>query len=310
MSAPAGAGITDFSGLTRQAQRVVDAVADDPDGRLELRMAFYRKYGRGRELQDTGKLSPLDRDSDFGYGRSELDFLRWEIRRGVLNPLDGSRGAPGSRWWRDVDLRFLYYGQLAALTHEQGVDPIGAPDPVRRWLDYIEKPGEVVWYRAHNTSIVSGYQAHRECAGAESRGEQIFMNVVLSRLLYAQGMVEGAEMGFLGRLFADPILPSVDALVHLPDFYPDHYPLSDADIQDIMDRGHSLEDLGARILDAVLIHPALGHLYQLAAKWVDLPDLTEWIQNGRPVYPTLAVPTPPGRTRRALAAIARWLGFS
>ena len=306
MTGPAGA---DLAELARRAQRTVDAVADDPDGRLELRMAFYRKYGRGKELQDAGKLSPQDKDSEFGYGRSELDFLRWEIRRGVLNPLNGSRGAPGSIWWRDVDLAFLYFGQLAALAHENAVDAGSAPGAVQRWLDYIEKPGEVAWYRAHNTSIVTGYQTHRECAVNESRGEQIFMNVVLSRLLYAQGMVEGAELGLLGRLFADPVLPSVDALVHLPDFYPDHYPLSDADIRDIMDRGHSLEDLGARILDAVLIHPHLNHLYQLAAKWVGLPDLTEWVQDGRPVYPPLAPPSVPGRFRRAILAVARWLGL-
>lgn len=306
MTAPAGA---DYSELERKARCAVDGVADNPDGRLELRMAFYRKYGRGRELQDAGKLSPQDPDSEFGYGRSELDFLRWEIRRGVLNPMDGSRGAPGSIWWRDVDLAFLYFGQLAALVHEAGVDGGAAPGAVQRWLDYISKPGEVAWYRAHNTSIVTGYQLHRECAGNESRGEQLFMNVVLSRLLYAQGMVEGAEMGLLGRLFADPMLPSVDALVHLPDFYPDHYPLTDADLQDIMDRGHSLQDFIARILDYVLIHPHLNRLYQLASKWVGLPDLTEWVENGRPVYPTLAPPSPPGPFRRAFHAVARWLGL-
>lgn len=276
--------------LERRARSVVDAVADDPDGRLELRMAFYRKYGRGKELQDTGRLDPRLPDAEFGFGRSELDFLRWEIRRGVLNPLDGSRGGPGSRWWRDVDLAFLYFGQLAALIHEAGADPAEAPLPARRWLDYIEKPGEVSWYRAHNTSIVSGYENHRATGETEALGEQIFMNVVLYRLLYAQGMVEGVEFGLLGRLLADPVLPSVDALVHLPDFYPDHYPLSDQDIRHIENRGRSLEELGVWILDALFIHPQLARLYRHAAGWVDQPTLTGWVKDGRPVYPTLQEP--------------------
>ncbi len=308
MTGPARAG---YAELERRARAVVDSVADNPDGRLELRMAFYRKYGRGRELLDAGRLNPRIPDAEFGFGRSELDFLRWEIRRGVLNPLDGSRGAPGSRWWRDVDLAFLYFGQLAALLHEHGADPGEAPLPVRRWLDYIEKPGEVSWYRAHNTSIVTGYQDHRGCAEAEDPGEQLFMNVVLYRLLYAQGMVEGFEFGLLGRLLADPVLPSVDAMVHLPDFYPDNYPLTEQDIRDITNRGHSLEELGVRILDALLIHPQLARLYRHAADWVDLPELTGWVKGGTPVYPTLLPPAPlTDRIRVFFHSITRWLGIA
>ncbi|HEU5217018.1 MAG TPA: hypothetical protein VFU23_00050 [Gemmatimonadales bacterium] len=306
MTGPAGAELAE---LERRARRAVDAVADNPDGRLELRMAFYRKYGRGEELQKAGKLSPALPDAEFGYGRSELDFLRWEIRRGVLNPANGSRGTPGSTWWSRVDLAFLYYGQLAALLHEAGVPPNGAPVPVRRWLDFIEQPGEISWYRAHNTSIATGYQANRECAAAETRGEQTFMNVVLYRLLYAQGLVEGAELGLLGRLLANPRLPSVDALVHLPDFYPDHYPLDGADIRHILDRGHSLEELGVRILDEVLILPHLTHLYALAAKWVDLPVLPEWLNDGRPVYPLLAAPDSSTGFRAMVHRMARWIGL-
>jgi hypothetical protein len=279
--------MTDWTELAAAARHTVDAVRDDPEGRLQLRREFYRRVGRGAELVATGRLSAADPDSAFGYGRSELDFLRWEIRRGVLNPEDGSRGRPGSPWWRRVNLSFLYDGQLALLGHDAGLTAAGAEVPAACWLEYIGSPGDRAWYRAHNASIVAAYERHRRTATREARPEQVFVNAVLYRLLFAQGMVEGVEFGRLGEFLANPRLPSVDALVHLPDFYPDHYPLSRADIRHVMHRGHDLEVAATLCLDEVLIHPQLARLYRAAATWNQAPFLEQWIRHGEPVYPTL-----------------------
>ena len=200
-------------------------------------MRFYRRFGFSRELVARGAIKPSDPDSEFGYGRSELDFLRWEIRRGVLNSLDGRRGPSGSRWWRAVNLSYLYDGELAALGHDAGLDPAGAGAVVGFWLEYMRSPNERTWYRAHNAALVAAYQRHLDLARTEGRPEQIFLNMVLYRVLYAQSMAEGLVLSVLGRFMGDPEFPSVDTLVHLPDFYPDDYPLSRADIRDVMHRG-------------------------------------------------------------------------
>jgi len=106
----------DLVSLARQAFQTVSAVADDPEGRYALRERFYDKYGFT------------------GYGNSELAFMRWEIERGVLAPLDAPR--PGSSWWRAVNASLLYDTELAALIYESG-EPIAAPTNSRRWLDYL-----------------------------------------------------------------------------------------------------------------------------------------------------------------------------
>jgi uncharacterized protein with NAD-binding domain and iron-sulfur cluster len=122
---------------------------------------------------------------------------------------------------------------------------------------------------------VSGYLDQVDAAKRENRPEQIFMNVVLYRLLYAQAMAEGAPMGLaeLGEILADPGLPAVDVLVHLPDFYPRHYPLTQEDIKHIMDEGHSLEEDAAKFLDDVLILPHLSKLYH---PLIDVNGLPCW----------------------------------
>lgn len=266
--------------LEAVARQDVAAVADDPEGRLRMREAFYAHYGFAAQLVASGQLAATDNDSRYGYGRSELDFLRWEIARGVLDP------TRGSAWWRAVNLSFLLAGRLAELGHDAGLGPDGAPVPVQAWLEYMVAPSSRTWYRAHNTSIVAGYAECLVPAEAEPRSEQVFVNMVLYRLLYAQGIVEGFAFGPLGRFLADPELPSVDILVHLPDFYPRHYPLSTADVRHIMHRGHSLEEAATRCLDEVLIHPHLARLYQKAAGWTRSHVLPSWVVRGEPVYPS------------------------
>lgn len=273
IAAPAA---VDISALETEARERVARVADDPQGRLQLRREFYRRFGFGAR-QD----GPLE----FGYGTSELAFLQWEVDRGVLNPLSLT-GTGGSAWWRDVNLDFLYYSELAGLAHDRGVDGTALPPPSRAWMSYFAAPNSKSWYRAHNTSIVYGYLGHLPEAIIELRPEQCFMNVVLYRLLYAQGLVEGIELGRLGRLLADPELPSVDVLVHLPDFYPRHYPLTSQDIRDILQKAHSLEELAVIFLDDVCIIPHLTPLYRHASEWAARPELLEYLIRGEPVYPT------------------------
>src|SRR5260370_871233 len=105
----------------KQSFAPVSAGADDPEARYGLRVRFYEKYG---EAIDDGA----------GYGNSELAFMRWEIDRGVLEPLDAPR--PGSRWWRNVNASLLFDAELAALIYESGAQDTStaAPSGSRRQL--------------------------------------------------------------------------------------------------------------------------------------------------------------------------------
>lgn len=286
---------TELAELERRARGAVDAVVDDPEGRLELRQAFYRKYGHA----DTLKMG-----DPYGYGRSELNFMQWEIRRGVLDPVKPI-GRGGSPWWRGVNEDFLYYSELGALAHEAGFSSTELPAPAARWVEYIAGPSSKSWYRAHNTSIAHGYDRRKPEAEAERRAEQIFVNEVLYRLLYAQGLVEGVEMGKLGELLANPGLPSVDVLVHLPDFYPIDYPLDRSDIRHIMHRGHTIQEWATRVLDQILIHPHLTHLYDEASEWLGFAVLRSYVRHGEPVYPAL---DPFSLTQHALTRMTRIVG--
>src|SRR5689334_19275551 len=119
--------------LEAKARAEVDAVADDPPGRLALRQAFYAKYGFGTPLLPEG------------YGASELAFLQWEIERGVLAPVTSG----GSRWWRAVNGALLYNAQLAMLVYEAQLHDPRVSNEVRCWLAYIAKPSAESWYCAH-----------------------------------------------------------------------------------------------------------------------------------------------------------------
>lgn len=269
---------------------LVTRVRDNPEGRYALRVAFYKKYG-------------FARDGGMGYGTSELEFLAWEIARGVLNPLTAP--APGSRWWRNVNERFLIDSELAAAIHEGRYTPAVTTEPVRFWTRYIEAPSRQSWYRAHNSSIAAGYLAEATTAAAEADAEQRFINIVLYRLLYAQALVEGEAPGLLAwvvrkltghdrllqgleRVIADPRGPSVDLLVHLPDFYPRHYPLSALDIEHVLEQGHCLGQDAEILMDRVLISPWLTKLYKLASWWLLTPPITELVRDDQPCYPVLA----------------------
>jgi hypothetical protein len=259
----------DLLALQKQAFAIVSA-ANDPEARYQLRVRFYEKYGYAR-------------DGSAGFGNSELAFLRWEIDRGVLAPLDAPR--PGSRWWRGVNAMLLYDAELAALIHESGVE-MAAPAGAQRWLDYIDEPNEKSWYLAHNGSVVGGYLAEVVSARAEVDGEQRFMNIVLYRVLYAGAMVSGGTiLGLLGKLFANPNLPAVNFIVDVRDFYPRDYPLTRDDVRNLRGRGDTLMDLAVRIFDDGVILPEAGSLYQHAAMSLGIPALSDLVVDGRPIYP-------------------------
>ena len=244
---------------------------DDPDARVRSRQAFYRKYGAATH-------------DEYGYGNSELAFMHWE-ERGVLRPQHVT--PPGSRWWSEVNLRFIYYCELAVRCHEQQLRPPGLPAASKKWLDYLANPNPVTWYRAHNSSIIAGYLAHGDLAEHECAAERTFINVVLYRVLFAQSMVEGSHGLFrhLLRLFANPHGSAVSLITHLRDFYPRSYPLSEEDLHHLMYRAHDLGEVGRELMDEVLIHPQLTSLYRHASVWNDQPGLLGLIRKGQPAYP-------------------------
>lgn len=256
--------------LEAEATQIVETVYDNPESRYKLRLHFYNRHGRGTRTA--------------GYGNSELNFTRWEIRRGVLNPLDDPH-QPGSPWWRAVNGHFLYSSTLAYLIAEAGLRAENVPTAVRYWLDYIRQPSSITWYRAHNRGIVEGYAQFADLAHEENEYEQFFMNEVLFRVIYASSMVMGKSLGPLGKFMSNPMLPAVDILVSIPHFYPASYPMTFSDKMHILHKGYSLREKAAVVLDEWFVLPKLDDLYQWSAEWLEMPELTRYIIDGQPSYP-------------------------
>ncbi len=257
--------------LQDKTKTIVDSVSDDPQGRYQLRYTFYEKYGH-----------PLTKGSE-GLGNSELAFIKWEIKRGTLNPLQSDH--PGSPWWRAVNSHFLYVATLAQLIEESSDTFDDLPVPVNFWLEYIKTPNEQSWYRAHNSSIIAGYKIADQLAYKETIYEQCFMNIVLYRVLFAQSMVEGVSFGILGKIFANPRGFAVALITGIRAFYPDHYPMSKRDIKYVTHRALSLMGLIEDIFDKLLILPHLDKLYTEAAKWNNSPIVVSYVKNNKPCYP-------------------------
>ena len=118
--------------LEAEAHKLVESVSNSPKERYKLRLKFYHKYGDARNPEKDG------------LGNSELAFMKWEMRRGVLNPIKDE--SPGSPWWRVVNGHFIYLSSLAALIHEAEYTTDEISLPVKHWLDYINNPNEQTWY--------------------------------------------------------------------------------------------------------------------------------------------------------------------
>ena len=215
-----------------------------------------------------------------------MTVSKWE--RGVLKPV----ALGGSAWWRAVNEQILFDGELATRI----LDELPSCDPgflsVRHWLTFMRSTTRSdwawQWYRAHNASIATGYVGQRALAREEAHHEKVFLNMVLYRVLYAQALVEGDTIfGPLGKILANPVMPSVEALLELPGFYPKRYPMTEGEWKDVIGKGHSLPaDVLDLALDDFLILPGLDSLYMHASGWLGMPSLQLLLSAGTPAYPS------------------------
>jgi len=244
------------------------AVRDDPAARLALMARVFRG--------PTGRAP-----RHLPFRRAALSFMRWQARRGVLNPLNAS--PPGSVWWRAVNERLLRDGcETVALLGGLAGEP--SSQAVRLWLEFAAEPTGRNWYRAHNASIVTAYLEHRELAEAESEPERFFMNVALARVLYAHALAGAPRLALgrcapLGRLLGDPRLGMAGAFLSLRRVLPDRYPLA-LDVE----RYIADEQRLGRMLDYAVIVPRLQALYEWSAGELDEPCLLELVREGNPIY--------------------------
>ena len=256
------------AGALASAGAQVAAVRDDPAARLALMAEVFR-----------GPTGHAPRHLPFR--RAALSFMRWQARRGVLDPLDAS--PPGSVWWRAVNERLLRDGcETIALLGGLPGEP--SSRAVRLWLEFSETPTGRNWYRAHNASIVAGYLEYRSLAEAESAPERFFMNVALARVLYAHALAGAPRLALgrfapLGRLLGDPRLGMAGAFLSLRRVLPDRYPLA-LDVE----RYIADEQRLGRMLDYAVIVPRLQRLYDWSAQELDEPRLLELVRDGNPIY--------------------------
>jgi hypothetical protein len=256
------------TGALAVAEAQVAAVRDDPAARLALMSRVFRG--------PTGRAP-----RHLPFRRAALSFMRWQARRGVLNPVDAS--PPGSVWWRSVNERLLRDGcETIALLGGLAGDP--SSRAVRLWLEFAEKPTGCHWYRAHNASIVTAYLEHRNLAGAEGSAERFFMNVALVRVLYAHALAGAPRLALgrfapLGRLLGDPRLGMAGVFLSLRRVLPDRYPL-----ELHVERYIAEEQRLGRMLDYAVIVPRLQPLYDWSAEELGEPRLLELVREGNPIY--------------------------
>ena len=241
---------------------------DDPAARLALMARVFRG--------PTGRAP-----RHLPFRRAALSFMRWQARRGVLDPLDAS--PPGSVWWRAVNERLLRDGcETVALLGGLAGEP--SSQAVRLWLEFAARPTGRNWYRAHNASIVAGYLEHRDLADAEGAPERFFMNVALARVLYAHALAAAPRLALgrfapLGRVLGDPRLGMAGVFLSLRRVLPNRYPLA-LDVE----RYIADEQRLGRMLDYAVIVPRLQRLYEWSAEELDEPRLLELVRDGNPVY--------------------------
>jgi hypothetical protein len=245
------------------AAALVAAVRDDPRARLDLASRFYDTDVGGRDIRR--------------YRRAELAFMQWQVRRGLLS-------ADGSRWWRSVNERLLRDAWEAERGLRGGEPPAGRPE-VDRWTAFLLDPSPRAWYRAHNTSIVAGYLAHRDLVEVEGPLEQFFMDVALLRVLYADALLSNPRLALgplaaAGRLFGDPRRRGTAVFLSLHNILPTTYPLPEMDLPRLL----AMENRLGHLIDYGVILPRAQALYEHAAGDLDEPRLLELVREGRPAY--------------------------
>jgi hypothetical protein len=260
--------MSEQAGAIDLAEAQVAAVRDDPGGRLALMARVFRG--------PTGRAP-----RHLPFRRAALSFMRWQERRGVLDPLDAS--PPGSEWWRKLNEGLLRDGcETIALLGGLAGEP--SSQSVRLWLEFAARPTGRNWYRAHNASIVAGYLEHRGLAEAESAPERFFMNVALVRVLYAHSLVAAPRLALgrlapLGRVLGDPRLGMAGAFLSLGRVLPNRYPL-DRHVERYIVQEQRL----GRMLDYAVIAPRLQPLYEWSAEELSEPRLLELVREGNPIY--------------------------
>jgi hypothetical protein len=215
------------------------------------------------------------------FRRAALSFMRWELERGVLNALDAQ--PPGSLWWRAMNERLLRDGHEAAL-RTRGHAGARSSATIGLWDDFIAQPTARTWYRAHNASIVAAYLEHCELAELESRTERFFLNVVLSRVLYAHAMVAAPRFALghlrpLGRVLGDPRLGMAGIFLSMGRVLPDRYP-AEGELDTYLRAEHGF----GRVLDYAVIQPRLQRLYAWSAGELERPELVALAVDGIPAY--------------------------
>jgi hypothetical protein len=251
-----------------RAEEQVAAARDDPAARIALVKRTYH-----------GPTGHAPRHLSFR--RAALSFMDWQVRRGVLDPLDAS--PPGSLWWRAINERLLRDG-CEAVALVGGLAGPPSSHALRLWLEFVEQPTARTWYRAHNASIVAGYLENEQLAEGEGVSERFFMNVVLVRVLYAHALVAAPALALgrfapAGRVLGDPRLGMAGAFLSLRRVLPDRYPLGHHVESYIADEQH----LG-RLLDYAVIVPRLQRLYEWSSEVLGEPRLCALVRDGSPVY--------------------------
>jgi hypothetical protein len=267
------------------AARRVAEVRDRPDARLDLLRSCYAP-GPG-----PGAAPHLR------YRRAALAFMGWQLRRGLLNPLDHER--PGSPWWRAVNERLLRD------TCEARARLLGHPGPpstssVDASVHFARRPSPRSWYVAHNTTIVRAYLDHRPLAELEDRVERFFINLILVRVLYAHALVAAPRFALgplapIARWLGDPRLQMTGLFLSVSRVLPDRYPLG-GDLDDHIADEHAL----GRLLDLGVIVPRLRALYRWSADALRIPEVATLVSDTIPAYawdPTDRDPWAPRSTR-------------
>jgi hypothetical protein len=250
------------------ADTQVAAVRDDPPARIALvEHTYHGPFGKApRHLR---------------YRRAAMSFMRWQLRRGVLESPVSER--PGSPWWRAVNERLLRDGcEAVALSGALAGPP--SSRAVDHWMAFTNLPTARAWYRAHNASVVAAYLEHRELAEAENPAERFFMNVVLCRVLYAHALVAAPRMSLgwlrpLAPVLGDPRLGMAGIFLSLSHVLPDEYPLTH-DVSSYVSDELSF----GRLLDYGMIAPRLQQLYEWSADELDTPGLLGCTRNGALTY--------------------------
>jgi len=247
----------------------VARVADDPWGRLEL----LHQLHTSRTGRNSGRHLP--------YRRAAHAFMNWQLRRGLLEPLDAP--APGSPWWRAINARLLRdIAEARALAAGHGGS--SSSDSVDAGLEFIRHPSAGRWYRAHNHSIVSAYLAHQDLAQREGRIERFFINLVLVRVLYAHALVAAPRLALgpfapVAPPLGDPRLGMTAIFLSLSRVLPATYPVGD-DVRRFVDGEHSF----GHLLDVGVIQPRVERLYRWSAEELGIPELRELVAGDVPTY--------------------------